>query len=71
MHEEELDRVGECADCRTLLGSDRTPHFDFAENGVLCFECALRRGAAYDGEKDTWTRWPDLSGIPDAHPPLS
>lgn len=70
MQGEELDNVGECADCRVLLAYDRTPHFDFGEAGVLCFECAMRRGGQYDGLKDTWTIPPDVTGLAEARPAL-
>jgi hypothetical protein len=68
MHEEEFRDSRECADCGTPTNNG-SPSFEFSEDIVLCFDCALRRGGQYDTEQDTWVVQPDLAGIPDERRP--
>jgi len=58
----EEDRV-ECADCGAEIAGVADGSYVLDEQGVLCFECAVRRGGQYDGPKDHWTVPPDVSGL--------
>jgi hypothetical protein len=57
------DDLVECADCGAAIASTDLS-YAFGEDGVLCFECALRRGGHYDGPEDRWTVAPDIAGLP-------
>jgi hypothetical protein len=54
--------VAECADCGVTLAPE-DPSFAFGTRGVLCLECALRRGGEYAGDEDRWIVAPDLTGL--------
>ena len=63
MHRSE-DRVTEtCADCGADLQPEIQEGFSFGTRGVLCFECATRRGGSYDANQDRWVTPPNLDGL--------
>ena len=57
MQDEEFESLDECADCKTAI-TDSVNAFALAGGGALCFECAIRRGGAYDPETETWVTDP-------------
>ena len=63
MHRSELERMETCAACgRTVTeGVDRG--YDFGTRGVLCWECAMERGGAYDESGDRWTQAPRVADL--------
>jgi hypothetical protein len=66
MHSSEQAQYEICASCGTeLLASERAYAFERAplEDAVLCYECALARGGAYDEIHDRWTKAPDVSDL--------
>lgn len=63
MDEEELDELDECVDCGATVDVETDPSFPFGSRGVLCLECAIRRGGIYDADEDRWTSPPDLRGL--------
>jgi hypothetical protein len=71
--EEEFLEAIECAECGDLI-EESSPFFAYSERHILCFECAIRRGALYDVRRDVWTKGPSLeglSGLPEEwHPTL-
>lgn len=60
--EQEEDLV-ECADCGATIAAGADASYAFGNQGVLCFECAIRRGGEYDGPKERWTVMPDVAGL--------
>lgn len=70
MHESEQERYGRCAGCDAEVATtDRV--YAFGEGDVLCFECGVKRGGAYDELEDRWTAVPDVRGLPVERPALS
>ena len=63
MHEEELQDLSQCEDCRVETSATLYRGYVFSDAGVLCFECAIRRGGVYDGAKERWTRAPDIADL--------
>lgn len=63
MHAQEWETPAECADCKSEIWEGSDPSFPFAENAVLCFTCALRRGGRYDSGHEIWVVVPDLNGL--------
>jgi hypothetical protein len=62
MEEQEFEGVRECAECGQEVVED-TPFFEFAGDRSLCLDCAVRRGAQYDFDRERWAVAPDLSGL--------
>ena len=66
--DEEQDEVGEvgqpCADCgaEVIGAADRA--FEFGTQGLLCWQCAERRGGRYDAQQERWSVAPDIAGLP-------
>ncbi|HVU00529.1 MAG TPA: hypothetical protein VHE30_02215 [Polyangiaceae bacterium] len=60
---EETEELIECADCGALIADGGDASFPYGEGGVLCFECAIRRGGQYDADADRWTVPPELSDL--------
>ena len=64
MHRDEAEQIGSCADCNApTTPGDRG--YAFGTTGLLCWECAVRRGGSYEADEDRWTRSPDVA---DLHP---
>jgi hypothetical protein len=61
MHQSEAALYQTCASCATeVLTTERCYAFD---DSVLCFECSIARGGAYDELHDRWTRSPDVADL--------
>jgi len=58
------EELVECMDCGGTIAPGADPSFPFGTRGILCFECAIRRGGKYDAPKDRWLVSPDLAGLP-------
>jgi hypothetical protein len=61
-----INETGEamaCFDCGNPvdLAADRL--YAFGTDGVLCMECALRRGGAWDEERERWTVPPRVDDL--------
>jgi hypothetical protein len=69
MHEQESNELSKCLDCGALIapGSDRA--FAISDDDFLCFDCAVRRGGVYDGDRDDWSVAPGLADEPDERRP--
>ncbi len=70
MHREEARQLLLCTDCGCEVSAlDRT--YTFGLSGVLCWDCAEKRGGRYDGRREVWDVNPrtedlDLTGFDDA-----
>ena len=62
MHRSEAEMVRPCADCGAPA-PEESRVFGFGAEAVLCWECALRRGGAYDSEEDRWTIAPSVTDL--------
>jgi hypothetical protein len=51
-----------CVDCGAHVCPARDPAF-LGRNGILCGECAIRRGGRYDVERDVWDVVPDAPDL--------
>jgi len=58
MHRSETQLAGPCSDCGTAIRPTEERTFRFGARGVLCCDCALRRGGSYDETRDRWTEEP-------------
>lgn len=63
MHEEESLSLDRCTECDAVVDRDVDRAFAFGEDGLLCWQCAERRGGVYDEPDDHWVTLPDLSGL--------
>jgi len=63
MHREEAERLSLCADCGAEIDAGVERAYAFGTAGVLCWECAVRRGGAYDGQREAWTRLPQVDDL--------
>ena len=61
--EEWNEGFAQCAVCGAAIAEGAEPSFAFAQQGVLCFECAIARGGEFDAPQDRWTASPDLAGL--------
>ena len=59
MEREELDIHQPCAACGALVAEGLSPIYEFGDDGVLCWDCALERGGRHDAEHDRWIVVPD------------
>lgn len=68
MHRSENESLASCAVCGAAVapGTDRA--FVGAGGRVLCFDCALARGGAWDDDRDRWSEVPSLAGLPAEEP---
>ncbi len=65
MHEQEDQDLSKCLDCGALIAPETDRAYALSDDDFLCFECAVRRGGVYDGEKERWLVAPDVSDEPD------
>jgi hypothetical protein len=65
MEPEELDELVECWECGETVSPSEDSVFQFGDRAVLCLECAIRRGGAYDAIEERWTRPPSTADLPD------
>ena len=71
MHSQEFTELTDCCECGAAIAADTDRTFVVSDDEVLCFDCAVRRGGAYDSLKERWTVPPNVAGLPDerrAHP---
>lgn len=64
MHQSEWNELCLCADCNAEVAPGADRGYAFGEEIVLCFECALKRGAQWDPLHERWAEAPDLRGLP-------
>lgn len=64
MHRSESEATSSCAVCGAAVapGTDRA--FVGPGERVLCFDCALARGGAWDDDEDRWVEAPSVAGLP-------
>jgi len=62
MHRSEVDFNRPCADCGASV-AEESRVFGFGAEAVLCWECALRRGGAYDSNEERWTVEPGVADL--------
>lgn len=67
MHRDEEVDLSTCADCGATIRAEVQEGFSFGTRGVLCFECAARRGGSYDAQQDRWTVDPNLEGLEEGY----
>ena len=65
MHREEYEGRSACSDCGAVISPAADRGFSFGTQGVLCWECAIRRGGTYDADEDRWTNAPDVADLPE------
>jgi hypothetical protein len=69
MHPDDPNDFVDCLDCGATIVPSLDRAFALSNEAFLCFECAARRGGAYDVEKDRWTTPPNVSDEPDERRP--
>lgn len=62
MHREEGQQLTACVDCGCEVASLERA-YAFGTRGVLCWDCAERRGGSYDGVREQWSVAPGLEGL--------
>ena len=67
MHRSEERGLSSCADCGDEVQAEVQEAFSFGTRGVVCFECAVRRGGSYDTSQDRWTVEPNLEGLDEGY----
>ncbi len=67
MHRSEASGLVPCSDCGVEVRSGREREFELGTSGVLCFECALRRGGRYDEQLDRWSEEPRIDDLGPAY----
>ena len=67
MHRSEERNIANCLDCGTQLEPARERGYTFGSRGVLCFECAVRRGGSWDGTHEHWDTEPSIEGLEEAY----
>jgi hypothetical protein len=63
MHRTEERELDFCSDCGAEVHVARDRAYALDSERMLCFDCATRRGGAYDEAHDLWVEKPDLAGI--------
>jgi hypothetical protein len=63
MHRSERTSYVLCSDCGTELNPGAERSFAFGARGVLCFDCAVRRGGRYDESFDRWLHVPLIDDL--------
>jgi hypothetical protein len=64
MHRSEANELERCAECGAELSVPRDRGYALDADRALCFACAVKRGGAYDEQRDLWVEAPDLAGLP-------
>ena len=65
MEQDDRSEARVCAGCGAPVLGDAERTFEFGDENVICWECAVARGGRYDEARDAWERVPDLGGIAD------
>jgi hypothetical protein len=63
MHRTEERELDSCFSCGAEVHAARDRAYALDTERVLCFDCATRRGGAYDEAHDLWVRTPDLGDL--------
>ncbi len=63
MHRSEEAETLSCAACGSAVDT-RASAYVYGADGALCFDCAVKRGGAYNAGEDHWYRVPDVSDLP-------
>jgi len=63
MHRSEESLLERCMDCGDELRPGQDTAFCFGTTGVLCEECALRRGGSYDRVRERWVVAPSYHDL--------
>lgn len=63
MANNEGDEPMACSDCGNSLYRSDDRLYAFGTDGVLCMECALIRGGAWDESKERWTVPPRVEDL--------
>jgi hypothetical protein len=63
MERERLDEVVACSCCGGTVDLGPDLAYEFGEDQVVCFECALRAGGRYDAATERWTKPPAIEGL--------
>jgi hypothetical protein len=63
MHRSETRNLGCCSDCGTETQASTERAYSFGTRGLLCFECAIRRGGRYDETHDHWSNDPRIDDL--------
>jgi hypothetical protein len=63
MHRQEANQLANCVDCGAEISAAMDRSYASGGIGVLCWECAVRRGGSYDAERDEWSVSPELWGL--------
>jgi hypothetical protein len=52
-----------CSDCGASVSPETDRVYAFGTDGVLCMECSLRRGGAWDESREQWTVPPRVDDL--------
>lgn len=65
MHRSEAEEIVPCADCGAPVepGRDRGYAIGGERTLALCWDCAIRRGGAYEEDEDRWVRPPQTDDL--------
>ena len=63
MHRSEAREMSECAGCGAVVDTRASSAFAFGGESVLCFDCAIERGGAFDPDQDRWVEEPRISDL--------
>jgi hypothetical protein len=53
-----------CSECKRDIDPEVERCFAITDELVLCYDCSVRRGGAYDELHDKWARAPRLEDVP-------
>ncbi len=68
---DEVDIAIECADCGELtLESEPGEAYPLPDGRILCRECAVRRGGAWDEAEERWRVEPAVDDLLESAPPM-
>jgi hypothetical protein len=59
----EPDELLSCSDCGAAVATVQERLYAFGTDGVLCMECALRRGGTWDEGRDRWSVPPRVDDL--------
>lgn len=64
MHQTEWNELVTCLACGAEISLALGRAYAVTDTSGLCFRCALERGGSYDEAEGTWSRAPDVGGVP-------
>lgn len=64
MHRSELEATVPCAGCGAAVAAE-SRCYEFGDTMILCWDCAISRGGAYDAKEDRWTTQPRTNDLPE------